>query len=166
MKRDLSSRINNLEQRTRINNVEIVGLPKPTLMESDTSVTVGFLNDHVDLDLSADEIEALHEVPSKRKDGKRLVIVHFKSRYRRDNILSACKEKLRNFNKNLEEPKRVYVNEHLSPTNKMLFALATKKKHELSYKFVWSKNGTVFMRKDTNTETIRITSVEDIEQVM
>ena len=120
-----------------------MGLPKPTLMETDTSVTVGFLNDHVDVGLGHDEIEALHEVPSRRKDGKRLVIVHFKSRSRRDNILSVCKEKLRDHNKSVEEAKRVYVNEHLSPENRKLFALATKKKYELQYKFVWSKNGTV-----------------------
>ena len=42
IKKDFSSRINGLEQRTRINNVEIIGLKKPSLMETDASVPLTF----------------------------------------------------------------------------------------------------------------------------
>ena len=166
LKRDLALRINNLEQRTRICNIEIVGLAKPTLMETDTSVVINFLNNQAEVDLQEDEIEALHEVPSRRKDGKRLVIVHFKSRSRRDDILSVCKEKIRQYNKDKAVANRVFINEHLSPENKKLFALATKKKYELDYKFVWSKNETVLVRKDSNSVVHKINSVEDLDNLV
>ena len=147
LRRDLTSRINDLEQRSRINNIQIVGLRKPTLMETDASISINFLNETVKAEVEMGEIEALHEVPSRRKDGKRVIIAHFKSRAKRDKILSDSKLALREYNKNLEADKRVYINEHLSPGNKKLFAMATKKKYELGYQFVWSKNGVIFLKK-------------------
>ena len=166
LRKEFSSRINNLEQRTRINNIEIVGLRKPSLMETDTAITVNFLNEMVEADIKMDDLEALHEVPSKRKDGKRIVIAHFKSRAKRDSILSASKEKLRERNKGLEASQKIYVNEHLSPGNKRLFALATKKKYELGYQFLWSKKGVIFLKKEPSSLTVhKITSEDDLEKV-
>ena len=147
LRREFSQRINNLEQRTRINNIEIVGLKKPSLMETDAAIAIDFLNTQVGVEVDQSDIEALHEVPSKRKDEKRIVIVHFKSRNKRDIILSTSKERMRELNKNIDVNKRVYVNEHLSPLNKKLFAMATKKKYEFGYKFIWSKNGVIFFKK-------------------
>ena len=128
IRKELTERINRLEQRTRIINIEIVGLRKPSLMETDTGITLSFLKEKVGVEVTGDEIEALHEVPSRRTDNKRIVIVHFKSRARRDSILSLSKKKLRDINAGLEQTSRIYVNEHLSPENKKLFAMTTKKK--------------------------------------
>ena len=127
LRNDFSARINNLEQRSRINNVEIVGLRKPSLMETDATIALNFFNEVVGADVRQEEIEALHEVPSKRKDKKRILIVHFKSRARRDDILSSCKSRLREYKKDLDPANHIFVNEHLSPENKRLFAMATKK---------------------------------------
>ena len=80
--------------------------------------------------------------------------------------MAASKEKLRVFNKDLEADQRVYVNEHLSPGNKKLFAMATKKKYELGFKFLWSKNGTIFLKKDPSSLIVyKITSEEDLGKV-
>ena len=167
LRKDFSARINNLEQRTRINNVEIVGLEKPSLMVTDATVTLKFFNEKVGLNVCEDEIEALHEVPSKRKDKKRIVIVHFKSCARRDDILSTCKSHLREINKDLDSASRIYVNEHLSPENKRLFAMATKKKYELDYKYIWSKNGVIFLKKNDSPTCHfhRITSEEIVNEI-
>ena len=144
LRRDLTSRINDLEQRSRINNIQIVGLRKPTLMETDAVISVNFLNETVNAEVEMGEIEALHEVPSRRKDGKRIVIVHFKSRAKRDKILADSKQALREYNKNLEADKRVYINEHLSPGNKKLFAMATKKNMNLVTNLYGLKMGLSF----------------------
>ena len=165
LQKSVAARLNNLEQRTRINNLEIVGLKKPSLMETDTGKTLSFLNEEIAPDLSHEEIEALHEVPSRRKDGKRVIVIHFKSRSRRDDILKMSKEKLKDFNHQLDPKERIYINEHLSPENKRLFAMAVKKKHELNFKFVWTKNGSIFMKKNESSVTHKIISDEDIDNV-
>ena len=45
IKEDFASRINMLEQRSRINNLEVVGLDKPTELETDTKLTLDFLKE-------------------------------------------------------------------------------------------------------------------------
>ena len=167
MKRDFSSRINALEQRSRINNIEIVGLKKPSLMETDTTISLQFFNDTVNAGVSSDDIEALHEVPSRRKDNKRIVVVHFKSRHKRDTVLAQSKIALRLHNSNTEPASRIYANEHLSPDNKRLFAMATKLKYDLGYKFVWSKKGVVYLKKDEmpGASFHKITCEEDLAKV-
>ena len=120
MEKNFAARLNNLEQRTRINNIEIVGLTKPSPLETDTLVALNLLNNEIGANVQQEEIEALHEVLSKRKDDKRIVVVHFKHRGRRDEILALAKGKLRNYNKPLDSKDRIYINEHLSPENKRL----------------------------------------------
>ena len=44
----------------------------------------------------------------------------------------------------------IYINEQLTPNNRKIFALAGAKKRELNYKFLWTKNGIVFLRMDEN----------------
>ena len=73
IKNDFASRINFLEQRSRINNLEVVGLGKPTNLETDTKLTLDFFKEAMEADVEPGDLDALHEVPSKRKDGKRIV---------------------------------------------------------------------------------------------
>ena len=75
MHKELSGRINNLEQRTRINNIEIVGLSKANENEgeSDLLVSKNFLNSVMEAGITEGDIEALHEVPSRTKDNKRVI---------------------------------------------------------------------------------------------
>ena len=163
LRKNLTSRINNLEQRSRINNIEIVGLRKPNALENETLLAIKFIKDVLKAEVEPKDIEALHEVPSRRKDGKRVVVCHFKSRGQRDSLLNGeFKRNLREHNKDLELAHRIYVNEHLSPENRKLFALASKKKHELGYKFLWTKNGVSFARKSENCSVIKIENLDDL----
>ena len=140
---------------------------KPTNLETDTLVTVNFLNDVAQAEVSESDFEALHEVPSKRKDKKRIVVCHFKSRMKRDIVLGKCKTALRSHNKDLEPSAKLYVNEHLSPENKRLFAMATKIKYESNFKYLWSKNETIFLKKDDTPNSLfyKITCEDDLSQV-
>ena len=44
--------------------------------------------------------------------------------------------------------------------------MASKKKAEMNYKFLWTKNGTVFTRKIENSDVIKITTINDIEKMI
>ena len=62
----------------------------------------------------------------------------------RDIVLAKCKVALRERNKDIDVAEKVYVNEHLSPENKRLFAMASKVKKDFDYKYLWTKKGTIF----------------------
>ncbi len=60
---------------------------------------------------------------------------------------------------------RVYINKSLTSRNKNLLRLSKIKKLELYFKFVWSRNGAVFMRKDENAPIKKISYLEDLESL-
>ena len=109
----------------------------------------------------------MHEVPSRRSDHKRVVVCHFKSRQTKDYILSKeIKSNLRGYNNGLRVEERIYVNEHLSPENKKTFAMLSKRKRELGYKFLWTKNGICFVRKDESSNVIKILNCDEVAKMV
>ena len=58
------------------------------------------------------------------------------------------------FNGNL-----IYINEHLSPSNRELFALSMQKKRFEEFKYLWVRNGNIYLRKNDNSEVFHITNV-------
>ena len=56
----------------------------------------------------------------------------------------------------------IYINEHLTSLNKQLFRDAKAKKRTLGYKYLWTRNGKIFIRKTDTSQAIAITSDEDV----
>ena len=151
--------INTLDQYLSVNNLEIVGIP-PAEQAGDSveDTLLEIFNDLPDLsnEVSENDIDVCHILPSDRKDGKLVAVCRFKSRKLRSKILEA-KKKCRNFKfKNHD----IYINDHLSPYNRCLFAIASTRKRELGYKFLLTRNGSLFMRENERLSVIQIISDE------
>ena len=166
--RELKSQVNEIEQYLRVNNIEIVGLPPPDADDGETEedVIVKACNSLAGIDqpVRPEDIDISHPLKSDRRDGKPVHIVRFISRKVKYAILAAKKDD-RNRQFKFRD-KDVYMNEHLSRPNRALFATANGKKRELNYKFLWTKNGVVHMRKDENSNIITIKNAEDFQKVV
>ena len=105
------------------------------------------------------DIDISHVVPSRRNDGKRVVICKFISRKKKNSILSAKKAK-----RDLKlDNNLIFINEHLSGENRKLFAMASERKKLLDHKYLWTKNnGSIYMRKDDGSPPIYISCEEDL----
>lgn len=155
--RDLESRLSVIEQDSRQNNIEIHCLPEhkqenlsSTLMQ--VGKVIGFPIAETDI-LSCNRVQKQNKTSSQPKT----VICRFVSKIKRDNILAAVykynrshpKEKL---NTRLlgyggkESP--VYISEHLTQANKSLHAVTRIWAKENNFKYVWVRNGKIFIRKD------------------
>ena len=158
---DLRAQLNEIEQYLRVNNIEIVRLPAPNDGETEENLIINALNslDGVDNPVRHEDIDISHPLKSNRRDGKPVHIVRFISRKIKYAILAAKKQ---DANKQFKfRQSDVYINEHLSRPNRALFATASGKKRELGYKFLWTKNGVVHMRKDETSNIITINSEID-----
>ena len=141
----LKTDIEDIHRRSRSNNIEIVGLPDPRQDSSDESMAMELFNELGLSDFQSDYIDACHVVPARRKDGRRVVVCRFVSRKMKEKVLLAKKGR-----RELKLEGNIYINEQLTPNNRKIFALTAAKKRELNYKFLWTKNGIVFLRKDEN----------------
>lgn len=169
---DLSSRLNNIEQNLRENNLELHGVSEHrsenllNLMEQCAKV-VGYK-------LVEKEIAHCTRVARQNKDNKspRTIIVKFNDIKSRDAFYSAVyrynktnpTDKLNTAHLGMAGDKRpVYVSEHLSPSNKILHMAARKKAKEQNYQFVWVRNGRIYARKNPDSSYILIKSIDSLD---
>ncbi|KAH7970569.1 hypothetical protein HPB49_010641 [Dermacentor silvarum] len=63
------------------------------------------------------------------------------------------------------ESANVYVNDHLTPENKRLFAQALSLKKEKHWKFLWVDNGRIKARKSEDSRVHVITNMQDLSVI-
>lgn len=153
----LSSRLEDIEQRSRDCNLEIQCVPEHkgenlrTIVNQIASITGCTLSDQ--------ELSNYHRVAkvNPKSERPRSIIVKFTSVLVRDRVLAAVKsynrshqsDKLSTSHLGLAgDSKAIYVCEHLSPANKKLHAAARGVAKEKGYEFVWVRSGKIFMRKN------------------
>ena len=164
-KNTLKATVDGIENYLRVNNIEISGLAKPlepnrddgeeAVGETVEEMLINCLNElNPDEKITPLDIDFCHELPSR--NGSINHVIKFKSRKTKLNILAA-KKRLTNHNFKFRD-NTIFVNEHLGPYQKHLFSLAKQIKTAKLYKYLWTRNGKIFMRKDDRTEVIPIIS--------
>ena len=158
---DFSNGLNNIEQYLRVDNIEVVGLPQPDDIVTDEQMVIEIVNqmstEEEVICISSDDISICHEVPSRRHDKKRVVVCKFISRKCKLAIIKAKKNHRRlNYR---DSP--ISINDHLSQQNRHLFSTASTLKKEFNFKYLWTKNGNVYIRKDNTSDIIHVTG-EDV----
>lgn len=170
--KDLTHRLNSMEQNLRENNLEVHGIPEHRSenilnLIQQCSKVVGH-------GLTEGEVVNCTRVAKQNKDSKipRTIIVKFNNTKSRDAFYSSVyrynktnpHDKLNTALLGIAGDKRpVYVSEHLSPSNKNLHMAARKKAKEQNYQFVWVRNGRIYARKDPNSSYILIKSTESLD---
>ena len=162
---EIENELNEIQQYLRVNNLEIVGLPEANEEEPEETLILHALNELRGLPdaIRPEDIDISHPLPTKRTDGMNVHTVKFISRKTKFNILTAKKaEQNKNFKFRNND---VFINEHLSPTNRSLFAAANGKKRQLGYKFCWTKGGKILMRKTEESDVISIKCQSDLNNL-
>ncbi|XP_026326853.1 uncharacterized protein LOC113235388 [Hyposmocoma kahamanoa] len=169
----LEERIDYLESKFRSSNVEIRNIPKS---ESETKMDlvnmVVKLGQVLDTSVNQSDIKDVFRI--NNKSTKKPIIVEFTSTL----IKEAIEKNVKNFNKyhstdklntkhlHLEGPKiPVYVEENLTTKNKRLFYLAREFATQKNFRYCWTSNGRIFLRKEEGGQVIRINSEADIAAI-
>ncbi|XP_013161327.1 PREDICTED: uncharacterized protein LOC106113142 [Papilio xuthus] len=172
--KDLSFRLCSLEQSMRESNLEINGIPEH---KSENLVnTVLQLGNVIDHPINEEDILKATRVMkfNKESDRPRSVIVKLKSPLCRDSVIAAvtkfnkknAKDKLSSHHLGISGARvPVFVAEHLIPSSKTLHAAARKKSKELNYKFVWVRNGRIYVRKDESCKAILIRDMDSLHLI-
>ena len=60
---------------------------------------------------------------------------------------------------------RIYVNKVLDDKQREIFYRAIVKRKELHYKFIWTFHGVVYIKKTSDSELVKITIIQDLDQL-
>lgn len=169
----LESRVSDLEQYTRMNDIIISGLPiRPRTYaravdtssgdgatELDTSSTeqqvAAFLRSK-GIDLNCDNVEACHVLPRRNAGEKPPVILRFVNRKHKIAILKEGR-KLKGTN--------VYINEHLTKHNAEIAKKARYLRKMKKIQNTWTANCKVFIKLNGSPEEAKVMMVRSMEEL-
>lgn len=159
--KQLAQRVDELEQYSRLNNLELKGVKSV----DNAHDVVKKLGEVIDEPLCAADIDTCHKITT-RVTGESNIIVRFVRRDKRQAVLAkARKRQITNEMLGLPGSDRVYVNEHLTRANKQLLGATIARKKEMSWKFVWTIGGKIFARKNESSNAVRIADEGDLRKI-
>lgn len=154
------------DQRSRLNNVEIKGVP----LKKDENLfsIVDAISRKISYSCPKSQINYISRVPMHNSKEK-LVIVSFLNRYIKEDFIAAARA-----DKDLSTSdigfqgasQRVYVNDHLSVESKKLLNKTKSAANEKRYEYVWVKHGKIHVRKDVNCKPFIIRKETDLNKIV
>lgn len=172
--KSVTTRLDLTEQHLRECNLEINGIPEHR--SENLTDTLIKLTAVIDCPLQADDIHKVMRVAKLNNSSNRprSIVVKLNSQRTRDTILAGTARfnknqpdnKLNSLHLGLPDPRSpIFVSEHLSPANKALHAAARRKAKETSCKFVWIRNGRVYVRRNEFSQAIFIKNSESLNLI-
>lgn len=153
---ELENDVHDFQQYSRIDNVEIRGIPMTN--GEDVYAVLKCLAGAIGVSYNSQDISVAH-----RLGRKPVIIVRFVSRSARSTWLTAAKRKRVNTTDLLPSmvPAPVFIQEHLTPHNKYILGRARDLVRRKQLAYAWVKDGKVLVRRKDGDPAIRLRNVDD-----
>ena len=170
---DKEFKLDALEQYDSRQNLKFVQVPYHE-GENVTQIVLDLVS-KLEVKLDNEDISIAYRLPQKKhsstnKDGSQksahpAIIARFVSRDKRNKLYEN-----RFIAKDIDDfpvdgMTELYINENLTQRRKRLFWRSKQQAKELSYKYIWTNNGQIYVRKDKNHERILITTETDLDKL-
>ncbi|XP_041460952.1 uncharacterized protein LOC121412110 [Lytechinus variegatus] len=163
----LEHQVNELDQYHRRINLEVAGVPEKE--GENVREAVLHVMKKISPEVSNDDIDVTHRLGQRREDGPaRPIIVRFTTRRMRDTLYSGRKKLRETSTRQLgfsRDEGKVFLNENLAPAKKSLLKKANDERKKAGYKFLWTTNGTILVRKSPNVPPVAIHREEDLNKI-
>lgn len=164
--KNLEDRLDDLEQYGRSNSVEIQGVPQEP--NENVLTVVKDVGRALNMNITDEMVDACHRLGRRSNGGHPPgIIVKFVRRFDKDEILKQRRVKrnlsTRHMGRNDDRP--IYVNESLSPSRRRLLAAAKVVQKQKNFKFLWVRNGKIFLRREENAPVTVVTSQAELDKL-
>ncbi|XP_026726731.1 uncharacterized protein LOC113493109 [Trichoplusia ni] len=166
----LEKTVRDLQYKSRSSTVEVRNvLIQPNESTDDLTKIMMNIAKAVDLPISSTNIRDIYRVPSMSTSTNKAIIAEFTSVQTKTELISRVRgfnnkhankeDKLNSQLIGLSGQKQpIYVDEHLCLSAKKLYYAARQYAKQHEYKFCWSSNGNIFLRKQVGQKQILIKS--------
>lgn len=180
--RTLKDGLDEMDQRARLCNIEIQNLPEKK--GENLIHVVETIGKVIGVPIPASCITDVHRVAHNQSTQKaKNVIVHLSTKRLRDDVIAASRSRRgltasqvqaaaaggatahSSTEGSVPPSSRIYINEHLTLRNKILYAKTRARSAEKSYKYTWVKNAAILVRKDENSRVITVRRDEDLQKL-
>lgn len=165
----LRTSINKLEQANVDKFINIRGVPEKELLPHELKDAVLALLQFLSITMNSQVVVSVERLGKPREGQSRTICVGLSSKTYKDEILKACKEKPLNCSLITTEQgvwgsseEKIYVGQHLTRLNSVLFFEARKLRKKGVVKYAWIKDGQVLIKKSDSSKPIYINSLDDM----
>ena len=165
---EIENNLEQLEQYGRRENLKFLGVPQMT--NENTNEIIKKLLRKLNIEIFEKDILISHRIKKRiygndEKNSTCPIIVRFSNRNIRNKIYS--KRTSINQIPDYEMPgmERLFIDENLTGYRKMLFSKAKKLQKEHGYKFLWTNQCQIVIRKKPYTDVLKINHYKDLTRV-
>ncbi|XP_046666659.1 uncharacterized protein LOC124358402 [Homalodisca vitripennis] len=162
----LEMRIDDLEYYSRVNSVEIHGIPQQK--NEDVVAVVKEVGNALDVEIMDSMIDACHCMgkrpgPNSPQPG---IVVKFVRRIDEEKLLRKRTVKNNFFTRhmNLSMDQHIYINKALSQTRRRLLGAEQQVKKGKSVKYLWVRGSKIFLRKEELAPVFQVTCQADLDR--
>ncbi|KAL4714499.1 hypothetical protein ACJJTC_017562 [Scirpophaga incertulas] len=102
----------------------------------------------------------------ERQDYTKAILVYFINKYAKEDFVAAARQKrLSPTDIGLPGSHRIYINDHLTSSNKQLLSKAKTLARENGFQFVWVKHAKIFVRKDSTSPFFTVAKEKDLLKI-
>ncbi|XP_013178998.1 PREDICTED: uncharacterized protein LOC106126076 [Papilio xuthus] len=161
---DLRTVAQEQDQRARMNNMEIKGVPMTNSENLFSLVTnIGNL---IQCPITKDQINYIARVPSRGNNRIKSIVVSVLNRYQKDDFVAAARKlTITAADLGLQGGTRIFINDHLTVDNKILLNKAKALAKEKNFAFTWVKGSKIFMRRNPTSPIIAIRTEADLKKL-
>lgn len=155
-----------IEKTLNEKKIEIHGIPE--YKNEDIYEIVKKIGDSFEYTIRKENIDEAYRIKDQNKNKKNNpIVVSFLRKIDKEEFLSKRKKRSLFTNEiGISESKiQIFINEHLNKRMKNLLWQTKTIKIEKKYKFLWIRNGSIFLRKNENTKIIKIDVHEDLKNI-
>lgn len=173
----LETRVEMLERKSRNSCLEIRNVDQVSHSETKQQLCdiITKLGSSISMTLNNDDIKDIYRVNTK-KETHRPIVVEFATVIKKEAVIRSIRmlnkgkkkeDKLNSRHLQMDgPPKPVFVSESLSQKARKLLYLARDFAKTNDYRFCWSSNGIIYLRKAENTPLIRVLDEEVLERLL
>jgi archaellum component FlaC len=167
---DLRVRVRDLEQYSRRNNVEIVGVPYSA--DEDVYDLLEQIATLINIRYQRREISTAHRLRVSKERPNPSIIVSFVCRDYKHLWISAAREHRKSLIcsslDNTWPANPIYVNDHLTPNNRAVLSRAKRLVRERKLFRVWTRDCRVYVRKtsDEHCRPMQVNSMEELDTLL
>lgn len=164
---DAAFQLDEIAQYIRRDCLEVTGVKASEECTADAIVkSVGEL---IGVPLEDNDISIAHPIPTYSEVAAPKLIVKFMRRSVRNKVYSSRRKLVKKKAKDLPNlglafEDDLYISESLTQTRKKLFGEVNKMKKQLKWKFIWTFNGRIFIRKADGEQAHAFDCQEDLEK--
>ncbi|XP_049692143.2 uncharacterized protein LOC126053624 [Helicoverpa armigera] len=154
------------EQRSRMNNIEIKGVPVSN--DEDLFAIMAKIGDTIDFHIPKEQINYVARVPTRNDKLNKNIICSVHNSYLKNDFVAAAKKykKLNAGNLGLQGTNRIYINDHLTLENKILLNKTKAQAKERGFEHVWVRGCKILVRKNMTSPKYHIKTQQDLKKFL